>query len=176
MSLHLVKPQPSNRGSLRARIIHSIRMLANKAEVSLGGLSIGTQGKAQKVLEELKDPRWATATLLARVLAERAGKVADEAADYLRKEKQVSFRRWVLEGLEEPGAGRAHRFISDKSPPVGHTEQGEPEDEDLEWGHQAMEARVAFWNQYWKGQDRQSDWPSWLEELRLEAKTQTAEV
>ena len=69
-------PQPSKPGSLQARIIHSIRMLANKATVSLVGLSIGTQGKAQKVLEELNDPRWATAALLARVLAERAGKVA----------------------------------------------------------------------------------------------------
>ena len=99
---------------------------------------MGTQAKAQKGLEELRDPKWTTAALLARVLADRAGKVADEAADHLRREKQDSFRRWVIEGLEEPGAGRAHRFISDKNPPVGHTEQGEPEDEDLEWGHQAM--------------------------------------
>ena len=158
MSVHLVKPRPSHPGSLQARITLSIQMLANKAGASLGGLSLGTQGKAQSVLEGLKDPRC--------VLAGRAGKVADEAADHLRDEKHESFRRWVIAGLEEPGAGRPHWFISDKSPPVGHTEHAELEDEDLEWGHIAMEARVAFWNKYWKGQDRQPDWPDWLEELR----------
>ena len=96
LSLHLAKPRPSNPGSLQARIIHSIKMLANKAGASLGRLSLGTQGKAHKVLEDLKDPRWATAALFTRVLAERAGKVADEAADHLRKEKHQSFRRWVI--------------------------------------------------------------------------------
>jgi hypothetical protein len=54
-----------------------------------------------------------------------------------------------------------------KPPPIGHTEQGEPEDEDLEWGHQAIEARLAFWNNYWKGQDRQPDWPDWLDAFRM---------
>ena len=36
--------------------------------------------------------------------------------------------------------------------------------------YQAMETRVAFWSKYWKGQDRVPGWPSWLEELRVEAK------
>jgi hypothetical protein len=39
-----------------------------------------------------------------------------------------------------------------------------------------MEARQAFWNKYWKGQDRQPDWPDWLEAFRLEAMTQAAEA
>jgi hypothetical protein len=80
-----------------------------------------------------------------------------------------------MEGLEEPGAGRAHRFISDKSPLVRHIEQGDPEEEDLQWGHGAMEARLTFWNKYWKGHEREPDWPSWLEELRQEALLQVSE-
>ena len=175
LSLLLAKPQPSTPGSQQARIIHSIRGLAAKAEISLGGLTVGTQLKGQKVLCDLKDPGWTRAVLVARALADRTGAVADEAGDHLRKENQASFRRWVLEGLEQPGASRAHRFISDNDQPVRHTEQCEPEDEDLQRGHQAMETRVAFWNQYWKGQVRVPDWPHWLEELRLEAKTQAAD-
>ena len=153
LSLHLARPQPGKAGfrDLQVRIIRCIQRLAGKAEISLGGLSVNTQAKALKVLADLKDTRWTTAALVARVLAERTGHVADEAADHLRQEKQASFRRWVLEGLDQPGAGRAHRFISDNGPHVRSTEHGEPEDEDLEWGHQAMETRVAFWNQYWKG-------------------------
>jgi hypothetical protein len=173
LSQHLIKDHRP--GPQEAKLIRCIQVLTSKAQLSLNGLSEGTQTNAIKVLEDLRDPRWTKATLLARVLAERAGKIADEAAHQLRQSKHESFRKWVMEGLEEPGAGRVHRFISDKTQPVGHTEQGEPEDEDLLWGHEAMEARLTFWNQYWKGHEQEPDWPVWLEGLRQEALSQVRE-
>jgi hypothetical protein len=38
-----------------------------------------------------------------------------------------------------------------------------------------MEARLTFWNQYWKRHGKEPDWPGWLEELRQEAITQVRE-
>ena len=145
-------------------MIRVIQILASKAQLSLSGLAVRTQEKARKLLEEMHDPRWTKATLLARVLAGKARTIADEAAQQLRHKNHEAFRQWVFAGLADPGSGRAHRFISDKAPPIGHTEQGEPGDEDLLDSHEAMEARLCYWNQYWKGRDRVPDWPDWLED------------
>ena len=109
LALHLLNPNPNPwLMALQVKVTHSIKMLAAKVVVSLGGLSANTQAKAIKILTDVQDLRWSKAALAARVLAERARQVADEAADHLRHEMQASFRR-VLEGLDQPGAGRAHQ-------------------------------------------------------------------
>ena len=177
LSGQLLNPNPSlGSQAHQVRLVHNIHRLAAKAVISMGGLPAHTQPQAGAFLADLQDPRWTRATLVARVLSERARRVAESAATHLRQEKQSSFRRWVIESLDQPGAGKAHRYISGKDPPVRATGEGEPEEEDLLWGYQSMDARVGFWNQYWKGQGEAPDWPDWLEELRLEAKRQVAEA
>jgi hypothetical protein len=88
LSLHLISQ--GNQVAQHQRLVRCIQRLTSKAQLCVQGLSEATQEKATKLLEELHDPRWTRATLVARVLAEKARKIADEASQQMRRKKNES--------------------------------------------------------------------------------------